>query len=117
MVQRQNPFKPMKVKLIFILLFFVCGFASAQWRQTEGPFGGTINAIAIDGTKIFAGSSSGVFFSGDEGLNWVALKNGIPMFRCIPLQPTVQLCWRECMGGGFTGPPTMGPTGRLPAMD
>jgi len=51
----------------------------SQWVQTNGPYGGGITCFASIGNTIFAGSSgagssgsrSGIFYSTNNGLNWI----------------------------------------------
>jgi hypothetical protein len=40
----------------------VCPFASAQWVQTNGPYGGQINCLAVSGTNLFSGTQDGGVF-------------------------------------------------------
>ena len=42
------------------------------WRQTKGPVGGKITALAVDSTTgyLFAGAYGGVFRSTDQGASW-----------------------------------------------
>ncbi len=48
------------------------------WQQTNGPFGGTVNALAINSNgEIFAGTGAGVFRSSDNGDNWTQINTGL----------------------------------------
>jgi Secretion system C-terminal sorting domain len=50
----------------------------ASWQaDTTGLNDYWINALAVSGTNIFAGSSSGVFLSTNNGVNWTAVNNGL----------------------------------------
>ncbi len=42
----------------------------AQWKQTSGPGGGPITAIAQKGDTLYAGTNSGIYISLDTGFNW-----------------------------------------------
>ncbi len=68
-------------KLILYFLAFTgsINYTYAQWQRTNGPNGaGQINCIAVSGTNIFAGTSSGgVFLSTDTGTTWTAVNNGL----------------------------------------
>jgi hypothetical protein len=44
------------VALVHVLL---CPLASAQWVQTNGPYGGPVSCFAISGTNLFAGTEGG----------------------------------------------------------
>jgi Secretion system C-terminal sorting domain len=49
-----------------------------QWKQTSGPANlGPINALAVNGTFLFAGTLSGVFLSTNSGANWNAVDSGL----------------------------------------
>jgi photosystem II stability/assembly factor-like uncharacterized protein len=52
--------------------------AGAQWVQTAGPGGGYIEALAVSGANIFAGTGDGVFLSADHGKSWKAANSGLP---------------------------------------
>ncbi|MBN1128000.1 MAG: hypothetical protein JXA71_03390 [Chitinispirillaceae bacterium] len=66
--------------------FFAAGLFSlvlisgltAAWQPTDGPGGGQVNALAIMGTHLLAGTSdSGVFRSSDSGVHWLAVNTGL----------------------------------------
>ncbi|MCX6163086.1 MAG: hypothetical protein NTV87_17335 [Ignavibacteriae bacterium] len=49
-----------------------------QWVQTNGPFGGNVLSLAVNGNNIFAGTDdNGVYFSTNNSANWTqtALNN------------------------------------------
>ena len=50
----------------------LCATASAQWVQTDGPYGGRVYSFAISGTNLFAGTLDGVFLSTNNGVSWTA---------------------------------------------
>ena len=62
----------------FLLLVFLALLAMriplyAQWVQTNGPCGGIVNALAVSGTDLFAGTyGGGVFLSTNNGTSWSA---------------------------------------------
>src|SRR5438309_1961273 len=45
----------------------------AQWIQSSGPYGGTVNCFAVSGTNLFAGAWNGVYRSTDNGTSWTAI--------------------------------------------
>jgi photosystem II stability/assembly factor-like uncharacterized protein len=54
------------------VLFLFANIASAQWVQTNGPYGGAISSIAVKGHTIFIGDNiGGIYRSADNGANWV----------------------------------------------
>ena len=68
----------MKKLILLTMVVLSVNIVSAQWIQTNGPYGGYIISIAISGTNIFAGTDGGgVFFSSDNGANWTAVNNGL----------------------------------------
>ncbi len=66
--------------LVVSTVFFVCSVqAQDSWEQTNGPYGGNIDALAINSSgHIFAGDNEGgVFRSTDNGGNWIAIERYI----------------------------------------
>lgn len=52
--------------------------ASAQWTQSTGPYGGTINAFLCDSGRLYAGTDNGaVFRSVNDGTLWQFSSEGI----------------------------------------
>jgi hypothetical protein len=66
----------MKKHFKFLLINFILNFlifttsSYSQWEQCNGPYGGIVNALAISGSNIFAGTYNGVFLSTNNGANW-----------------------------------------------
>ncbi len=65
------------IACLAILLSFPAS-SGAQWAQTNGPGGGTVRALAVKGTRLLAGTPSGVFISTDNAENWKASNAGLP---------------------------------------
>src|ERR1039458_2348867 len=63
-----------------ILLFLISSneILQAQWIQTNGPYGGIVNCLAVSGTNLFAGTDNGVFLSTNNESSWTAVNNGFP---------------------------------------
>ncbi len=61
--------------LLLNLSFLFCLFfhgAIAQWENTNGPPGGNITALAVNGSFLFAGTNSdGVYVSTNDGVSWL----------------------------------------------
>ena len=83
----------MRIQIIALTLASAlpCEIASAQWVQTNGPYGGYVRCFAVSGTKLFAvlDSSSlivtraqhggcAIFLSTDNGINWSAVDLRLP---------------------------------------
>jgi photosystem II stability/assembly factor-like uncharacterized protein len=73
-----------KVPLLIIFLVALHFYSDAQWQQTHGPYGGTINCLAVSGSDIFAGTTGGgIFLTQDEGANWSSVNMGLTGFSCF----------------------------------
>src|SRR5947208_3368637 len=70
----------MKHKLfLFAVVLFLNSSVTAQWVQTNGPYGGQVNCFAVSGTNLFAGTTGGgVFLSTDNGTSWTSANNNLP---------------------------------------
>lgn len=68
----------LKFGFIFVVLYlFVITSLHAQWSQLNGPAGSEVKSIAVSGTNLFAGTSSGVFLSTNKGSSWVSVNTGL----------------------------------------
>src|SRR5947208_2499102 len=67
-----------KIKLLTLCLL-LSEWTDAQWQQTNGPYGGFIQCIAISGSSIFAGTAynDGVFLSTNNGASWAPVNSGL----------------------------------------
>lgn len=65
------------MKRVMLTLFLSVQSSPAQWVQTNGPDGGEIHALAVSGSNLFAGTSSGIFLSTDNGSSWTAINTGL----------------------------------------
>ena len=70
----------MKKPILFLLaLVTLLSNANAQWKPTSNPPGGSVWAMAVIGSKIFAGTASGgVYLSTDEGATWLKRNGAFP---------------------------------------
>src|SRR6478752_6056209 len=68
-----------RFSLLLVATFaFSIVVSNAQWTQTNGPTGITINTFHDSGNALFAGSSAkGGFKSVDHGVNWQPANTGI----------------------------------------
>jgi len=79
--------KPVSFCISVLLLFAACKkeptvpedppVPNVVWEQTNGPYGVFVNALAVSGTNIFAGTGGGVFLSTNNGLSWNAVNSGL----------------------------------------
>jgi photosystem II stability/assembly factor-like uncharacterized protein len=62
--------------LVFVLL---CPYASGQWVQTNGPYGGTLQRVACDSSGVLYTTHPrrGVFKSTDNGYRWLPANEGL----------------------------------------
>lgn len=65
---------------VAIVLSIFCLFttANAQWKQTNGPYGGVVLALASWGDRVVAGSSGEVLLSIDSGTSWSKITGDLP---------------------------------------
>ncbi len=69
----------MKIRIL-VILSFITVFPTtghAQWVQTNGPYGGDITCLAVNGTNLFAGTPYGAFRSTNNGTSWASINNGL----------------------------------------
>ncbi len=71
-------------KIIFILILLtISNFVRAQWIQTNGPEGGTVQSFVKDSlNRWFIGTmGNGVYYSTNEGVSWIISNNGLTYAR------------------------------------
>ena len=71
------------MKKLLLLIFTVhCSLFTVhcfgEWQQTNGPYGGVFNTIAVSGANVFAGTEFGMFLSTNNGTSWNVVSNGLP---------------------------------------
>ncbi len=65
-------------KCLFFLFFVLVQISYSQWETCNlGTYNGFISGLYVDGNNIFACTSSGVFFSTDDGDNWLKKNTGL----------------------------------------
>lgn len=75
---RENNMTRLFVALLAVLILHLAFFnsqclAETTW-QAIGPFGGTVNALAIDPTNnqtLYAGTGAGIYKSNNGGASWI----------------------------------------------
>jgi len=64
--------------LVMFSLFTNINSSFAQWVQTNGPGGGNVLSLAVNGTNLFAGTyGGGVFLSTNNGTSWTTVNTGL----------------------------------------
>ena len=74
--------KHLEVYILLLLSIYYQSVVQAQWVITKFP--GTLNPIhlAVNGAYIFAVDfGNGVFYSTDNGTNWIIINNGLPLYN------------------------------------
>lgn len=67
-----------------VILSSICFNIYAQWVQTNGPYGRTVNCFTVQGSNIFAGTNEfGVYRTSDNGEHWFAVNNGVSNYNVI----------------------------------
>ena len=60
---------------------FLCSSTTqvlSQWIQTNGPYDGPVQALAVSGCNLFVGTDrAGVYLSTNNGVSWKAVNNGL----------------------------------------
>ena len=56
--------------VLICILFLSLNNASAQWQQTNGPIGVTVNCMIQHDTVVVCGTQQGIYFSSDSGYTW-----------------------------------------------
>jgi hypothetical protein len=91
--------------LVVILLASNLSNTYAQQWTTNGPFGGNVNALAVSGTNIFAGTeSNGVFLSTNNGASWTAANTGLTNLNVAALAVSGANLFAGTGGGVFRSP-------------
>ncbi len=97
----------MKPKIILIasilwLTFFSVSTIRSQWVQANGPYGGSIRALAVEGANIYAASNgSGVFRSTDNGESWKVVNIGLTNLGIKALAVSATNLFAGTFGGGI----------------
>ena len=96
-MKSDSPFAPRIAILAALLTFFGTGgpnlwAGSSKWTSI-GPFGGSIQSLAIDPTNpetLYAGTESGVFKSTDGGASWDNVNSALKVFSIVidPRKPS-----------------------------
>jgi hypothetical protein len=66
-----------KSLVVLVLILGAHSQAFGQWVQTNGPLGGYVNALAVNGKNLFAGLDD-IYLSTDSGMSWNALHTNVP---------------------------------------
>jgi photosystem II stability/assembly factor-like uncharacterized protein len=69
--------KKLQLFLIVILVLFSIQVNAQSWFQSTAPQVHDVNDFATSGTSFFAASSGGVLLSTNNGVDWIAVNNGL----------------------------------------
>ena len=89
------------IRLIPCVAFLLLAMqkANGQWVQVNGPYGGTIKALAVKGGNVFAGTDgAGVFLSTDNGTSWKAVNTGLTNLTVYCLAVSDSNLFRDSLG-------------------
>ena len=90
----------MKKIIVLIIAIFVINIANAQWQQVGTEYI-TVNALAINGNTIYAGTSANCIFSStNNGDSWTYLNNGIANSAILSLASIGTNIFAGFSGGG-----------------
>ncbi|MFH1195531.1 MAG: T9SS type A sorting domain-containing protein [bacterium] len=69
------------ITTLVIFTLFCFNFTNAQWVKLSYTPQSGLESIALNGSKIYVGTQSGLFISSDYGTTWAEAENGLPTFR------------------------------------
>lgn len=49
----------------------------AQWTPTSGPQGADLRGLFVQGSRLFAGTSAGIYVSSNNGATWTLANTGV----------------------------------------
>jgi hypothetical protein len=76
--------------------------AQAQWVQTNGPYGGRLYSILVNGSDVWAGAyGAGVFRSTNNGASWTAVNSGLTSFSLRVIMVNGSSLFAGTDGGAF----------------
>jgi len=73
--------------MISMLAIASVAYAGVNVWTTHGPYGGHVNALAIDPhtpSTLYAGTSVGVFQSLNSGVTWSTVRSGAAWWLLVP---------------------------------
>lgn len=65
-----------------IVIFLIC-YSYADWEKTNSPSEINVNAFAVSGKKLYAGTDNGLYCSSDSGISWTTIKNVKGHVNCL----------------------------------
>lgn len=65
------------ILLTCLLAWLSTNALRAQWVQTSGPSGVSVQTQAASGPNLFAGTTGGVYLSTNNGTNWTGVNSGL----------------------------------------
>src|ERR1035441_7849670 len=85
----------------FAVVFFLTRSVTAQWVQTNGPYGATVSAFAVSGRSLIAGTYEGFYLSTNNGASWTEDTTGMGPQLCYALVVSGANIFAGTEGGVF----------------
>jgi photosystem II stability/assembly factor-like uncharacterized protein len=82
--------------LVLLFFFLTSTRIAAQWAQTNGPYGGTINCLASNNQIMFAGTRGGLFKSDNNGVSWSACT--LDQVNNLNVKPAIMISGVQIIG-------------------
>src|SRR5579872_3668492 len=90
------------IAMILSLLVGSNSVLQAQWVSDNQPEGGSVSCFASNSSYLFAGTDrNGVFRSGDNGLTWTSVRNGMSNTSIDALLALGMNLYAATFGGGI----------------
>src|SRR5437763_1976565 len=91
----------MKKIYLLLLIFSISYSMKAQWTQMNGPCGGDISCVTVNGTVIYAGIlTGGAWISANNGSTWTDVSYGLPYYEVTEIAVTGSYIFASTYGGG-----------------
>ncbi|HTX18840.1 MAG TPA: T9SS type A sorting domain-containing protein [Bacteroidota bacterium] len=99
------------ISQLFVAAFFAIAFSPAsfsQWLPTNGPYGGAVHCLAVNGPNLYAGTGGGVFLSTDNGTSWTNIGEALSGLDVLTLAVTSNGAGNTTLLAGCSNPVTFG---------
>ena len=91
----------LKISIAILLFVTIGNNAKAQWAAfNTGLTNNDVNALAVSGSNIFAGTAVGMFLSTNSGVSWTAINNGLTNTEIHAIAVSGTTIFAGTYGGG-----------------